>query len=205
MEYMGEFDYFYGKESERYHFITIPKLLLTDEYFKGMSAEAKLLYGCLLDRNSLSQKNGWLDEKNRVYVLYSIENMKQDLGCASEKVNKVLKELEAAGLIFRMHKGVGKANHIYVMDYMAYYRKEDLRVRKSKAPYSKIESDHVRKSKSNKTNNNITDSNIYTPKENISGKRSYRKKKNSFNDYAQREYDYEELERMLLKNNHQHG
>ena len=91
------------------------------------------------------------------------------------------------------------------MDYMAYYRKEDLRVRKSKAPYSKIESDHVRKSKSNKTNNNITDSNIYTPKENISGKRSYRKKKNSFNDYAQREYDYEELERMLLKNNHQDG
>ena len=75
------------------------------------------------------------------------------------------------------------------MEYMAYYRKEDLRVRKSK---------------SNKTNN-ITDSNIYTPKENISGKRSYRKKKNSFNDYDQREYDYEELERMLLKNNHPDG
>ena len=65
---------------------------------------------------------------------------------------------------------------------MAYYRKEDLRVRKSK---------------SNKTNN-ITDSNIYTPKENISGKRSYRKKKNYFNDYSQLEYDYEELEQMLL-------
>lgn len=59
-----------------------------------MSVEAKLLYGCLLDRNSLSQKNGWVDEQNRVYVLYSIENMKRDLGCASEKVNKVLKELE---------------------------------------------------------------------------------------------------------------
>ena len=90
MDYNGEFDFFYGKESERYHFITIPKLLLTEERFRSMSVEAKLLYGCLLDRNSLSQKNGWMDEQNRVYVIYTIENMKQDLGCASEKVNKVV-------------------------------------------------------------------------------------------------------------------
>lgn len=124
MEYQGEFDFFYGRESERLNFITIPKILLKDPRFKGMSSEAKILYGCLLDRNSLSQKNGWLDEKNRVYVVYTIKEMQEDLCCATEKISKILKELEAIGLIFRKRNGRGMANYIYVMDYMAIYRKE---------------------------------------------------------------------------------
>lgn len=107
MEYQGEFDFFYGRESERLNFITIPKILLKDPRFKGVSSEAKILYGCLLDRNSLSQKNGWLDEKNRVYVVYTIKEMQEDLCCATEKVSKILKELEAIGLIFRKRNGGG--------------------------------------------------------------------------------------------------
>lgn len=124
MPYTGNFDFFYGMESERYNFIIIPKLLMKDERFSHISAEAKLMYGLLLDRNSLSQKNGWLDAENRVYIIYTIEEMKKDLGCASEKVSKVLKELEAIGLIYRKRNGRGKANYIYVMDYMALYRRE---------------------------------------------------------------------------------
>ena len=125
MEYQGSFDFFYGKESERLNFITIPKLLLKDERFKNISSEAKILYGCLLDRNSLSQKNGWVDEKNRVYVIYTVKEMQKDLCCATEKISRVLKELETIGLIFRKRNGRGKANYIYVMDYMAIYRKEN--------------------------------------------------------------------------------
>ena len=86
MDYKGNFVFFYGKESERLNFITIPKLLLKDGRFKNISSEAKILYGCLLDRNSLSQKNGWVDEQNRVYVIYTIEEMKKDLRCATEKI-----------------------------------------------------------------------------------------------------------------------
>lgn len=122
--YTGDFDFFYGIESERYNFIVIPKLLLKNVRFSHISAEAKLLYRLLLDRNSLSQKNGWLDEENRVYIIYTIEEMKKDLGCATEKISKVLKELEGIGLIYRKRNGRGKANYIYVMDYMAMYRKE---------------------------------------------------------------------------------
>ena len=125
MEYQGSFDFFYGKESERLNFITIPKLLLKDERFKNISSEAKILYGCLLDRNSLSQKNGWVDEKNRVYVIYTVKEMQKDLCCATEKISRVVKELETIGLIFRKRNGRGKANYIYVMDYMAIYRKEN--------------------------------------------------------------------------------
>lgn len=107
MEYRGEFDFFYGRESERLNFITIPKLLLKDPRFKRVSSEAKILYGCLLDRNSLSQKNGWLDGQNRVYVVYTIKEMQEDLCCATEKISRVLKELEAIGLIFRKRNGRG--------------------------------------------------------------------------------------------------
>lgn len=67
--YNGNFDFFYGMESERYNFIIIPKLLLKDERFSHISAEAKLLYGLLLDRNSLSQRNGWI--KRIVYALFT--------------------------------------------------------------------------------------------------------------------------------------
>lgn len=122
MPYTGDFDFFYGMESERYNFITIPKLLMKDERFNQISAEDKLMYGLFLDRNSLSQKNGWLDEENCVYIIYTIEEIKKDLGCATEKVNKVLKELEAIGLIYHKRNGKRKVNYIYVMDYMAIYR-----------------------------------------------------------------------------------
>ena len=69
-----EFDYFYGPEdAEQYQFYRIPKLLITSEQFKDISVEAKLLYGLMLDRLSLSIKNGWFDSLNRAYIIYTIE------------------------------------------------------------------------------------------------------------------------------------
>lgn len=201
MEYKGDFDFFYGKESERLNFITIPKLLLKDERFKNISSEAKILYGCLLDRNSLSQKNGWVDGQNRVYVIYTIEEMKKDLCCATEKISRVLKELESIGLIYRKRNGRGKANYIYVMDYMAIYRKEgceEFRFPKvknfdnRKSGISISENQEFRLSKGNKTESNKNDR---------SNASSSKASKNSFCRFPQREYDFEELERILLSNN----
>lgn len=59
-------DYFYGAQADQFAFYRIPKALFTDERFKSISAEAKILYGILLDRMSLSRKNGWMDEQGRV-------------------------------------------------------------------------------------------------------------------------------------------
>ena len=202
MPYTGNFDFFYGMESERYNYITIPKLLMKDERFNQISAEAKLMYGLFLDRNSLSQKNGWLDEENRVYIIYTIEEIKKDLGCATEKVNKVLKELEAIGLIYRKRNGNRKANHIYVMDYMAIYRKANEAIKdmvgnamnfeNRKSCFSKNENhSEFRKSKGNKTDINITD---------YSKASSRKRYKNSFLNFQQRDYDFDELERLLLAN-----
>ena len=75
-----EFDYFYGPEdAEQYQFYRIPKLLITSERFKDVSVESKLLYGLMLDRLSLSIKNGWFDSLNRAYIIYTIEDVMEDI------------------------------------------------------------------------------------------------------------------------------
>ena len=111
-------EYFYGHEAEQYVFFRIPKALISDKRFKNMSTDAKLLYGLMLDRMGLSIKNKWLDEENRVYIIYTVEDIIIDLGCARQKVSKLLEELDLAfGLIERKRQGLGKPNIIYVKNF----------------------------------------------------------------------------------------
>lgn len=113
-----EFDYFYGRGTELFAFYQIPKILITDEKFAGITMDAKLLYSLLLDRSSLSAKNGWLDEEGRVYIFYTLEQIMSDMHCANQKATKLLKELETkAGLIERRKQGQGKPTRIYVKDF----------------------------------------------------------------------------------------
>ncbi len=121
---MGEplkFDYYYGVEAEQFSFYRVPRLLIKDERFKGLSSDAKLLYGLMLDRMSLSMKNGWLDDENRAYIIYTIENIREDLGCSKEKAVKILAELDASkgiGLIEKIRRGLGKPDIIYVKNFV---------------------------------------------------------------------------------------
>ena len=114
-----EFDYFYGPEdAEQYQFYRIPKLLITSDQFKDVSVEAKLLYGLMLDRLSLSIKNGWFDSLNRAYIIYTIEDVSEDMHCASQKAVKLVAELEKkAGLIRKKRQGLGKPSLIYVLKF----------------------------------------------------------------------------------------
>ena len=112
------FDYFYGREAEQFTFFRIPKVLFSDKRFKNMSTDAKLLYGLMLDRMGLSVKNRWVDEDNRVYIVYTMEDIIADLGCARQKTSKLLEELEkSVGLIERKRQGLGKPNIIYVKNF----------------------------------------------------------------------------------------
>ena len=104
------YDYFYGAEAEQFSFYRIPKVLFTEERFRSVSAEAKVLYGLLLDRMSLSCKNGWLDKEGRVYIIFTIEEVMTALGCADQKAGKLLHELESkCRLIERKRQGLGEA------------------------------------------------------------------------------------------------
>ena len=120
MEKNIKFDYYYGIEADQYTFIKIPRLLIKDSRFKKLSTEAKLLYSLMLDRMSLSIKNGWIDEENRAYIYYTYENIMEDLNCAREKCAKTLAELDSKkgiGLIEKKRQGLGKPDIIYVKNF----------------------------------------------------------------------------------------
>lgn len=78
-------DYFYEHESELFTFYRVPKVLFTEEQFKNINCEAKLLYGLLLDKMGLSRKSGWFDKQGRAFVYYGINRIMEDLGCAHSK------------------------------------------------------------------------------------------------------------------------
>ena len=82
------FDYFYGQQSELFTFYRVPKVLFTNERFWNISADAKMLYGILLDRMSLSAKNGWIDKNGRVYIIFTIDEAKMALNCAEHKTSE---------------------------------------------------------------------------------------------------------------------
>ena len=111
------FDYFYGQSGEMFSYFRVPKILFRDIRFKDLSTDAKTLYGILLDRMSLSVKNGWLDGQGRVYIIFSIQEVMDALGCADNKATKLFRELENAGIVERKRRGLGKPNLIYVKNF----------------------------------------------------------------------------------------
>ena len=110
-------DYFYGQSGELFSYFRIPKALFQDRRFRQLSTDARTLYGILLDRMSLSVKNGWLDKQDRVFIIYTVQEVQDSLGCADKKATKLLRELEKFGLIERRRRGLGKPNLIYVKNF----------------------------------------------------------------------------------------
>lgn len=107
-------DYFQDLEGTGFQFFRIPTALIKNKEYKGISTDAKLLYGLLLDRMSLSIRNNWRDARGRVYIIYTTKSVSEDLGCCQEKACKLMSELERAGLIERRRLGQGKPSRIYV-------------------------------------------------------------------------------------------
>ena len=114
-----DLDYYYGNEAEQYSFYRIPKVLLTDRRYRGVSVEAKVLYGLLLDRMSLSVRNGWLDNEGRVYIYFTQEDAMTLMSCGKDKATKLFRELDISGigLIERRKQGQGKPTRIYVKNF----------------------------------------------------------------------------------------
>ena len=116
-----QFDYFTGMEAEQYSFYRVPKVLFTEPCFKALSCEAKVLYGLMLDRMSLSIKNRWLDSEDRVYIIFTVEEIAELMNCGTQKAVKLVKELDSnngIGLIEKKRLGLGKPNVIYVKNFM---------------------------------------------------------------------------------------
>ena len=95
---LKQFDYYYGLEAESFNFIQVPRFLFTNEEFKCLKSDSKILYSLMLDRMSLSRKNQWFDEHNRVYIIYPLEEIQDSIGCGHSKCVELLKELSSFGL-----------------------------------------------------------------------------------------------------------
>lgn len=167
-----QLDYYYGIEAEQFSFYRVPRLLIKDERFKKLSSDAKLLYGLMLDRMSLSIKNEWFDEDNRAYIIYTIDSIMEDLGCGKEKAVKVLAELDSVkgiGLVEKVRRGLGKPDIIYVKNFASLAENVDekslkilIKSQKSENRTSRspeIELQEVGESNPNYTNYNQTDLN----------------------------------------------
>lgn len=115
------FAYHLGMDAEQYAFFRIPKLLITEPYFRRLSTDAKLLYGLMLDRMSLSMRNGWMDDDGHVYIYFTLEEACEQLCCKMDKAVKLFAELDSAkgvGLIRRVKQGLGRPAKIYVLRFM---------------------------------------------------------------------------------------
>ena len=177
------FAYHLGMDAEQYAFFRIPKLLITEPYFRRLSTDAKLLYGLMLDRMSLSMRNGWMDDDGHVYIYFTLEEACEQLCCKTDKAVKLFAELDSAkgvGLIRRVKQGLGRPAKIYVLRFMGMEDEPDedtpkpeppscrnpdfgkTEVKSSEKPKSgprKIRSQDLGKTECNKTDKNNTEMN----------------------------------------------
>lgn len=110
--------YYYSHEAEKYSFIRIPKVMVTENLFSSLSLQSKILYGLLLDRIGVARKNDWIDEDQRVYVIYPIAEIQEDMKISKKKAIDSLSELENIGLIEKKQRGLGQPNILYVKDFV---------------------------------------------------------------------------------------
>lgn len=93
---------------------SVRQALFTEEKYRPVSTDAKMLYGLLLDRMHLSLKNGWVDKQNRIYQFFTVREAQEKLRFGHEKICRLFSELEQADLIVRKRQGQGKPSLIYV-------------------------------------------------------------------------------------------
>ena len=154
-------DYFYGDEAEQYTFYRIPKVLFTDPAYRRISSDAKILYGLMLDRMGLSVRNGWLDDCQRVFIYFTLEDALEYLCCGHTKAVSLFGELDKGGLIERKKQGQGKPTKIYVKNFVRKAEVLTSEKRKSKVPQTG--SQDFQKTASNNTEINNTDLNETDP------------------------------------------
>lgn len=109
-----DFEYFYGDQQESFSFYRTPKFFYTDAKFRTLSSGAKILYGIMLDRLSLSAKNGWRDADGKIYIYMTLDSIEEIMGCARQKAVALLKELNDLGLIEKKRQERYKPTKIYV-------------------------------------------------------------------------------------------
>ncbi len=114
-----EYEYYSGAESDQFRFLRIPKVFFEDSDYEDLGSDEKILYGFLHEQVDFSQKNGWIDEQGRTYVIRSLDSIQKILhNCSPDKARSTLKNLIDYGLIEKKRRGQGKPDLIYVKNFV---------------------------------------------------------------------------------------
>ena len=173
------FEYYYGNQANQFTFYRIPKQLFVNPAFKDLSTDAKVLYGLMIDRLSLSIQNGWKDVEDRIFIYFTLVEIQELINCGHNKAVRMLAELgseKGIGLIKRIKQGLGNPAKIFVMNFLITENpnlKEDEKVdseevltsQKRKSGVPKNGSPDFRKEELIKTDINQTDVNETEKKE----------------------------------------
>ena len=151
--------YFYGAEAEQYTFYRIPKALFTNPTYRRLSSDAKILYGLMLDRMGLSLRNQWLDENDRVFIYFTLEDAQEYLYCGHTKGVALFSELEKLGLIERKKQGLGRPAKIYLLKFSAEEQSEVQTSGNEKSRLPKNGTQDFPKAEANNTEYNKTELN----------------------------------------------
>ncbi|HGR4819474.1 TPA: replication initiator protein A [Streptococcus pneumoniae] len=89
-----DFEYFYNREAERFNFLKVPEILVDREEFRGLSAEAIILYSILLKQTGMSFKNNWIDKEGRVFIYFTVEEIMKRRNISKPTAIKTLDELD---------------------------------------------------------------------------------------------------------------
>lgn len=112
---MKDLDYYKANEALSNKYYQIPQELFESSLYKDkLNSDSKILYSFLLDRLSLSNKNNWRDEENRIYLIFTRQEVQEKLGLSEKTVTKAFKQLLNTDLIEEIRQGLGKSNLIYV-------------------------------------------------------------------------------------------
>ena len=182
-----DFNYYRIEDVENLRYYQMPKLFFEDDKFKDLSDAAIILYSLLRDRTDLSKKNNWIDEHGRVYIVYTIAEIMADTRWGNKKAGKTLSELQEFGLIQKYRKTMNSAYRIYVMNLCSISTCQSDTSRDVKTTSPEMSKRHP-----NDTNNNKTDSLSYKRAQNRAPKKA------NFNNFEQRDYDYDALEESLI-------
>ncbi|WP_207637686.1 replication initiator protein A [Butyrivibrio sp. WCD3002] len=109
-------EYYYGAQSRQYASVEIPKELLTGKDFSSLSPSSKVLYAVLLDKMHDAKKNNWFDENNRIYIIYPLRKIEEDINFSKHTIIDCMNELEEMGLICKL-QSKGKPSRIYVKNF----------------------------------------------------------------------------------------
>ena len=147
-----------ASEVQEQRFYQLPKFLVHDERFKGLSSDAKLLYAILRDRHELSLKNNWVDDDGYVFIIYTRADMMNALGLSDKPITKAIKDLKKYGLIDEKRHGLNKPNLIYVLtvDYDSQWKSKSFTSRSKEFLPQEVKNFYPNDTNINKTNNSDT-------------------------------------------------